>query len=763
MVKNITGKILSLFYESKTLLSFKYEPNIITQQEFKLSKLHNVLIMDVSYSMENSIKSMIEQVKNCILQMNENDYVSVIAFSDENYCKTIVSGEVHLLKNVLINYINEKNIYCNGCTCFTNPMKALYNTCIANKENATNNINVLFYTDGSSCCNKSVFEDETDSIEYLDKLIDNDCNLINFSAIGFGNYVSEEYLYKLVNKSQFGRYILSNNIKDYSIFFTFNYNIAKETVNDPLEIKLLDENKNVILPDENAFILYQYGANGIKLFKDSLNISSINDKKNRFNIIIPENCHYILINDEIIETKFNRLTSSVSMEKILFGFIKELYYNRYSDKALSIALYLQDRYFIKGIMQSYTLSEKAELQNILNKAYNGKKYRFKDGHFSTDEMNVINNNYSILQLLSDLSEAGFKYIPVSSKNYKRVSSKTTNEMNDLFIEDYKNSILTNMSDLQFNESRLNISIPYTINGSVYIQPEDQKKYSLPEFIQTKKYRNQTLIFNGQLNITSFKVEIPEDYDGNVYISDGKFRELSRYLNKCPLNRNKRFYNIDFEKNPLPVISRKDVKNILNEDELLEIVYNLTTAKAKQKVFNAKIDDSVLNYISRSNNDNPHNLNEEQLLVLKEKYGLNSKLEFVGLPKVEKGNDKFNVATIEFGIKGSSSIPSISAYEKKIESGKPLNLMEDSMRKAFDIINNPDYTQKDLIFIKKYNKELIAKLSKEISLAKISMYLTGKSWTKFIPDDKGENEIYTNNEILKDITMVIKVKRKEIEI
>lgn len=86
-------------------------------------------------------------------------------------------------------------------------MKALYNTCIANKENATNNINVLFYTDGSSCCNKSVFEDETDSIEYLDKLIDNDCNLINFSAIGFGNYVSEEYLYKLVNKSQFGRYI----------------------------------------------------------------------------------------------------------------------------------------------------------------------------------------------------------------------------------------------------------------------------------------------------------------------------------------------------------------------------------------------------------------------------------------------------------------------------------------------------------------------------------------------------------------------------
>lgn len=56
MVKNITGKILSLFYESKTLLSFKYEPNIVTQQEFKLSKLHNVLIMDVSYSMENSIK-----------------------------------------------------------------------------------------------------------------------------------------------------------------------------------------------------------------------------------------------------------------------------------------------------------------------------------------------------------------------------------------------------------------------------------------------------------------------------------------------------------------------------------------------------------------------------------------------------------------------------------------------------------------------------------------------------------------------------------
>ena len=740
-----------------------------TAKEKVKKQVHNILLVDNSFSMHNDIEELLKCVRRAVCSMEEEDIITVLSFNDTADTKL----SKILTKEVIYSLGGEfdpKNFECFGCTCFSNALKEMRENCLFKRDICTD-LNILLFTDGMSCCSLSSEEDYDNAIKTVNMLKEDDgFNIINFSAIGFRNNVNLDFLHKITSMSKYGKYLLSDKIADYNSFFTTNYTTVKEDVGDSITFEFDKED------EDKVFTLYTYGSNLQKslLKKGSFKLDSMNYRKNRFVILklSGEPLKSLKVNGETIdfEEREVKTFSAPSLEKTLFGFAKEFYYENYRSYALDTAICVNDKCLATSILSSYTLDERRKTQELMKKCYLYPNNRYAKGMYSeclsTDIDILVNSQYCILDLLKDLSSLGFLYVP-STENYHRVSAKTTNAMKDLMRKD-KKTIYADMKQLTFNETRLNISIPYIIEGKVYISDKDQKEMNLPEIIPTKMYRNETLILNGNLNVEKFKVKAPDDWFSPLS-RRMDYKKLYDYLNTCQFNLGSNTYIIDLKRNPLPVVTRGF--KCYNEDELLQYVYGLTLAKARQKVYNAEISDSV-NSIMVAERDSSYRytgkfdireLSEEQLVFLKENYGLNSKLEFVGAPVVEKSHDKYKALSVKFTIKGmAGNLPPISKLKEKIENGKKMNILEQEMKYAYECIEEANGDEEELKKLKATNKKLIHDLSANLSTSKIAKFLTGDSWTKFNVGEDGK-EFYENDEILKDTRLLMDTKWIDVEI
>jgi hypothetical protein len=422
----------------------------------------------------------------------------------------------------------------------------------------------------------------------------------------------------------------------------------------------------------------------------------------------------------------------------LYAYAKELYYNKEQHKTIDILALTGDKFLIDKATSAFTRDERAEVVDLLNKAFLVNKTRMQEGEVEPSYVPKA-DTYNVIDFLGELTRVPCTYIPV--ENYNRIGKKVVDEFN-LFRKNPEIQPSSHMEELVFNEKKLNVSIRYLIHGFVDINPRQASKVGLETSYPTKMYRMQTIIKDGTLNIPQINVKISDS--DLCFLSDEAKKMFNSY------NKEKDYYVIDLTK--LPITNRK------YSDMTIEEVLNSTKAlvmwKSKLKAIKTLIekDDSIKYY---ENSNTCIEFTPEQIEVLKE-HGLNNKLEYIGVAnktvKNEDG-DFYEARQIEFAIKGCSSIPKITDSIKKKENGKKLNIMDEIINTTIEDLK--DESQTYIMTELGLAKSAISCLSTKLFASKVSKVLTGGWWEGLIETPKHEE--FTED----GVTLIVKTKKEKV--
>lgn len=709
-------------------INYQKEENQETVETKSIDIMHHIHVLDRSYSMIGDIDKLIDNVISTFDCMKPTDLISVIWFASHDQCKVLFKGASLATKDFIIQKLNSIRD-CVGCTCFSEPLKQV-SEIINDFELLGHDFNVTFFTDGCTVTPWSSKEEEERIMNILENSLNN--KILALNTIGYGNYYDEELLKAMSIFSTFGRFTHSRYIEDYSTIFKHDYEIIKNVVVDRVNIEAGEECEVLYLTNKSS-----------KLSPRFINLNFLDKTKNQFFVVLPKDKDSFTLNGETIYlSDIKNKISKPTITNFLYAFAKELYYQGYQHGALDALLQTGDKYLIDKLLSAFTRDEKSILMEELSKAVIGRKHRKLDGEVDSSYIPEP-NAYNIIDFLSELTQVDCQYIPV--ENYNRIGKKVVDSFN-LFKKDKSKLPMSDMKELVFNDKKLNVSIRYIIEGTVSINPRQASKVGLENEYRTKMYRMQTIIKDGTLNIPSIQVRI----------SEGELEKLSYEATKVfansDYNREGNYYVIDLSE--LPVTNR--YYSSLSIEDILIRTKALLINKVMQKVINSLLADRKTEKFSYYESGTvKKDFIPEQIEVLKE-HGLNSKLEYVGVDnKVVKdeNGDFYEAKSIEFAIKGCSSIPKIADSLAKRENGKKMNIMDEIICNTIDMMG--DYNESQLKLEQALIKRSINQLSTELFASKISKILTGGWWKGLTIAPKHEE--FT----MDDTTLLVKTKREKV--
>lgn len=704
--------------------------------------LHHIQILDRSGSMGYEIDGLIENVKQTIDAMSDNDYVSIVWFSGPGQYKTLIKGA---RKDESLKTILDTIKFTIGCTCFSDPMKEV-GEIIEELSPICPNFNVTLFTDGEACVPWSEEEEESKVFSEIAKYKD---KVIAINTIGYRNGYNRDFLIKIASESMFGMMIHSSKINEYMSIFSHNYERISELVFESVEIKA-----------EGAEVIY-LNSSSSKLSKDSIKMSMLEKKKNQF-VIISDNELSFEYDGETYNS--NDITSSpkeATTDNIAYGYAYELYYLGRRQEALDIlAKTINDKYFVDNQINAFTYDEVSAYSKQLRRAVFKKKHRFADGKCSSDYI-PANDALCIMDVLKTLINGDNYY--VYSKNYNRVGRKVEDEFNLFTYDDVEQ--LTAINDLVFNETELNISIRSRLTGTVKINPKVAKKNDLPSTVKSFVYRNQTIIKDGNLNMEQLITVVDkETLDKLNDFNEKVNHKLIESFEESTVNEH---FKVIINLVALPIINRMYISKNGNISSVFNGTFRITELAAEQKVLNY--------YIKKLNEENPSlvkdkefvQYTEEQIEVLKQ-HGLNKDLSYAGVENklAEKNEDDYYlVRQLGFDIKGYASLPSCKDIIKKVEEGKKLNGPGQIMYNFIQYLKDEtkDYDENDSHLLKAYYEKELKIIKKqllseriEINSMKMAKILTGDWFDGLVVDNKGNYNYIEDQNML--IVKTAKVKK-----
>lgn len=692
--------------------------------------LHHIHIIDRSGSMSNDIDQLIENVKQTIDFMDDNDFVTVLWFSSAGQFKTLIKAAK---KDESIKKLLDTIKSTLGCTCFSDPLKEIDNI-IEETKVICDNFNITLFTDGEPVTPWSE-QEEIDKIfkainVYKDKII-------AFNTIGYGNYYNKDLLLDIAKVSDFGEMIHSSKINEYAGIFSHNYERVSDLIVVPTEIKA--NNKDIVYLNTTSS----------KLTNGYMRLKMMEKRKNQFVIINDDDSDFDfeyngnLYNSKNIGEEINDKTKA----NIQYALAYQKYYNGDRKTCLDILLNdIKDKALIDNQMNAFTFDEVGEYLNKLKKCVFKPKYRFEEG-ICPDNYLPASDAFCVMDLLKLLVENDAQYI--YTNNYNRISRASSDTFN-LFEWDNKLHT-TDLDELVFNEKELNISIRNRITGKVKLNPKSAKKVGLPLEVNACIFRNQTLIKDGNLNIPKISILINEDGLNNIK------QKCDNIIENVEANDN--LYIAELNLKLLPVINQT-----YYNDDVLDAQYILNSINENNRL---SIQQKVVKHIlsSLKNDENVIENNQytlEQIEVLKE-HGLSESLVYGGVNVVlaEKNEeDYYMTRNLLYKLKGEVSLPSVNAVlklKKLPTDGIKLFLLDeyDKYNKVVDQISNVE----DKV---KYLKDSLNKISNQllqnrmqINCSKIAIILTGNWIKNLTPNDKGE---YEYNDNLENKTLIVQAEK-----
>ena len=693
-------------------------------EEKVVNSLHHIHILDRSGSMSGEIDELIENVKQTIDFMADEDFVSVIWFASAGQYKTLIKGA---RKDDSIKTLLDSIKSTLGCTCFSDPLREV-SEIIEELSPICPNYNITLFTDGEPVCPWSDSEEETKIHKAIDLYAD---KVIAINTVGYGYYYNKELLTGISQRSEFGQMIHSSQIKEYSNIFSHNYERIKDLVVDPVEIN-----------SKGTQILY-LGTNNSKLMEDSIRFNMLEKKKNQFAIIGESDADFEFeYQGETYNSADGERLSLSTIANILYAYAYQNYYIGYRDVCLDILCKnLNDKSFVDMHMAAFTKDEVANYLSKLKKAVFKPKYRLQTGECDENYL-PADDAICVFDLLKYLCNNNAKYI--YSRNYNRIGRKSSDEFN-LFTYDDKLHC-TSMSDLVLNDKELNVSLRSKLTGKVKLNPKSSAKVGLPSEIDSYVYRNQTIIKDGNLNMDQIEVLLPIDKFDD-------FKQKFDSLNYQLIKKVDESMRLSIDLTTLPVINKMYANTNTEAGYVLDKLKTSNVESLKLKVI-----DQYLKELQTTN----ESYTQEQLDVLNE-HGLDDKLCYGGVKvtMAEKNEEDFYMARqMEFSIKGQASLPSVNTVKKKIDGEKKLNeydqIVQAQLTKVeseLSLLKEDKEKVKYLLTEKTALKTGITNTKLDLCIGKMATVLTG-GWIKNVVMEDNDKYSYTDGEK----TLLVTAKR-----
>lgn len=723
----------------KTVIAINHTDEGPQTKKLNVPVQHNIILIDQSLSMTYEIDKLIDQVEKSFEHIGDQDYVSVIGFSSYNQCKVYIRGA---RKDDSIKTFLDSMRRTIGQTCFSTPLREAEEV-VDDLASICPNFAVTLFTDGNPVTPWSEYEEESKIFKILDTL---GKKVIAINTIGYGYYYNQELLLAMANRSEYGNFIHSRDIADYSKIFSHNYERVSELAVGTIEVKA-----------PGVELLYLTDRN-TKLTKDELSLRMMAKGKNQI----------FLIGDGEFSFDYNGntyQTSTLQATKIRTDTLRNMYYayayNAYYQGMRHVSLdvlakNVGDKAFVDSHLYAFTYDEVSRHVEKLRKAVFNVRDRYVQG--TCDEDYIPKDDQTcvvdILNILAGDSEN--YYMPISYSNYNRVGRQTV-DTHSILLDRQVDDGRSPFTDLVFHKTRLNISVRHRIRRIAQLNPKAAKRVGLPDQMQVELVRHQTIIKDGNLNMPYIEALVT-DATKDVLNSRGVQFDVRRGKDADGLT------HIRVELEDVPIINRTYITK--DTAFVLRTVNELLHLEAEQKTLRYFLE--FVRHNTSYKEGEYKKFTPEQIDVLRD-HGIDYKLNYIGINnETLESQDFYETRSLEFQIKGASNLPKIDDVISKMNNGGRLNAISTyigeyitTLRDEFRAkgIDMQSAEAGDII------KEKLSQLKRQIvekrvmlNSLKIAKVVTGDWFEGTTVDSKG-NFTYTDD----GVTLVIKPGREKVEI
>lgn len=627
---------------------------------------NHVIVCDVSYSMYQSLPKMRSMLKESLPTLvKDGDTVSIIYFSGGNQCGTIFVGEEINSVNDLsaIHASIDKYLTPIGCTNFNKPLELAFETAkeLTSRNGLMNSI--VFISDGYH--NETGRSDILKTCEKL-PLVFSDINFIEY-----GYYVDRDLFEKMTAATN----ALHTFAENYDMFVPAFQEIISAGKTAKIEVEIGNADQAVYLDGDR---IYTVNADqGIAL--------------------IPEHISQVWA---VGETTIDAV-DSITDEQVLYVLLHSAVGSMNPDLAWKVLQKLGDVRLIKAYDNCFTKQDYSNVKDLIAQAVSDPLKRFVDGI----DYNMVpdENAKTVIDALNALVKAD-AMIDIKSEHfsYNRIGRATV-QKEDTTIDDLSEQIanattveerkelaaklvqheewkpaftstqeLVPMNKLVNNSSRPNISINTDLKGFVEIPLSAQVEHMLPSQIDTKTYRNYTVVKDGIVNLKSIPVIMPRANLFDVIATGVKVDVYSSIHRDANLDG---MASVIVHLESMPLVNRAMTKGISGKEFLTNHV-KLQAKKARQKVLKHFREELV---------------GKVNAVALAGQYGVeaakflseNGLRDYGFSPKVERAesSDFYMSKELNVKIKTLSSLPAVNAVQKKVDTNKKLNAADHVMYAA----------------------------------------------------------------------------------
>lgn len=660
------------------------------------SACNHVYVVDVSGSMYHDLPKIRQNLKNIInVVAQPEDTFSVIYFSGKGQCGVV-------FENLLVSDVStidsmhkaiDRFIQPIGLTGFIDPIKkALELDLDSSKVN-----NFIMLTDG--------FDNQSRRDDILTQAKTLTSKYQSISFIEYGYYADRDLLTQMANEVG-GTHIFADGYNKYE-------GVIEDVVRSVTRVANVEVNVN----KKAKHAAYIYG--------DQIRIVDAKDGV----VSVPEDV------DQVFSIVPSDVISKQISEERLFLILYYAAKTSNSDLVWKVLQALGDVNLVEKYQNAFTKQEQSIFEEEVRLAVFDESKRFVLGK----DTSVVptKNAPTVIDLLNGLADTDSFVITDSPYwSYNRTTRGTVKEEGKLprFVPSPMSRL--SLKGLVFNSERPNVNIQTSIKGQVELPENDFGLKKVPSFIT----RNYTVIKDGIRNMDHLPVVFPESAAA----------ELEKFAHEVVEQEDGQCYWV-FDLTRIPVINRAMVENIKLED-FVRAVETVEPLKARLKVLThmikedggstAKIEGMVQKY------------GEEAAKWLSENGVRDYGFSPVGTKSADV-TDEYESIQVVYKIKGLSSLPAISAVEKKVLEGKKLNLADSLIQEYMDVYGEEDKS------VLEHDKEVYTrgKRENEKKLANLVYTLVlGRKW--FSDDEVTEVDVVLNGQ---KAPMTIEKVRKMIKI
>lgn len=623
---------------------------------------NHVIVVDISGSMYRSLPEVRKHLKeNLPSLVKPEDTVSILYFSSRGDFGTVFAGrQINSATDLSeINNLIDRFLKPSGCTGFVEPLKLAAETAISlNKPGYVNNL--AFMTDGYDNCWRS--NEILDAAEVLPKAFD------NITFIEYGWYCNRELLGLMAERSG-ATHVFAEGQNEYQT---------------ELENVLKTSSPKVVVDVPLVYTHAIYVENGVATV-----LAVHPDEEHPIgHVSIPESVSQLwVVNPNMIDQLDNLADIQAAYVLAFYGV-----YTMDADLVWAALKKTGDVRFIKQYSNCFTKQDYSNIKVDLTQAIVDESLRGVDGI----DYNMVpaEDATTIVDVLTYLAEADVSIVTkhplFSYRSIGRGTVQKADDTEDKLAEEIANAAskeerkalalklaeheewtpsfepandlgVIPISDLVYNSERPNISVRTIQHGTVAVPEFAQKKYGLPEELDTFQWRNYTIVKDGIINVKT----LPFKADAEVV---QKLVEMGVHVFGGP-----EVFILNLES--VPLVNRAMTKNISAASFFADNV-RLEALKGKQKVLKFYRDALV------------GKGNAKGLAI---QYGAEAAeyLSGVGIrdygfsPKTEtkESTDFYMSRELNVKIAGASSLPSIAAVQKKIAENKKLNAGDQFIARA----------------------------------------------------------------------------------